>query len=83
MADADDGETDLAELGSQVLEILDDETVIVTLRNGKTVEGSPASFIMRKKAKKGDVSWSGRLSVETDSGVLEMDCGTIVSVKSK
>lgn len=83
MADAGDDGTDLAELGLQVLDILDDETILVTLHNGKVVEGSPASFSMRKKTKKGTSSWKGNLSVETDSGVLDMDCATIASVKAK
>jgi hypothetical protein len=83
MAGADDDGTELAELGSQVLDILDDETVIVTLQNGKVVEGSLVNFSLKKKTRKGDASWSGNLSVETDSGVLAMDCATIASVKAK
>jgi hypothetical protein len=83
MADADDDGTDLAELGSQILKVLDEEAVIVTLSNGKVVEGSAVSFILRKKTKKGAASWNGNFSVETDSGVLEMDCTTIASVKAK
>jgi hypothetical protein len=83
MEDADDDGADLADLGSQVLGVLDAEAVVVTLHNGKTVEGSPTNFSLRKKTRKGTVSWNGNLSVETDSGVLEMDCSNIVSVKAK
>ena len=83
MADAGGDGADLAELGSQVLEILDSDTVIVTLRNGKVVEGSAVNFLLKKKTRKGDVSWNGNFSIETDSGVLEMDCATIASVKPK
>ena len=71
----------VAELGSQVLGALGAETVTVQLHNGKSVEGSLASFVLRKKTKKGEVSWAGKLSVETDSGVLEMDSSNIASVK--
>jgi len=73
----------VAGLGSQVLEVLEVDAVAVTLHNGKSVEGSLASFVLRKKTKKGEVSWGGKLSVETDSGVLEMDCSNIASVKPK
>jgi hypothetical protein len=83
MAGADDDGTELAELGSQVLDILDDDTVIVTLQNGRVVEGSLVNFSLKKKTRKGDASWNGNLSVETDSGVLAMDCATIASVKAK
>ena len=80
---ADDDGSDLAEMGSQVLDVLDEETVVVTLGNGKVVEGSAVSFVLRKKTKKGEASWNGHLSVETDSGVLDMDCASITSIKGK
>ena len=73
----------VAGLGSQVLDVLGAENVVVTLHNGKVVEGSLASFSLRKKTKKGAVSWNGKLSVEIDSGVLDMHCSNIASVKPK
>jgi len=83
MDDSDDDVADLAELGSQVLRVLDADAVVVTLHNGKVVEGSATNFSLRKKTRKGTVSWSGNFSVEIDSGVLEMDCSNIASVKAK
>jgi hypothetical protein len=83
MADAGDDAVELADLGSQVLDVLDADAVVVTLNNGKIVEGSVTSFSLKKKTRKGEVSWMGSLSVETDSGVLEMDCANVASVKSK
>jgi hypothetical protein len=79
----DDDVAELARLGSQVLKVLEAEAVVVTLHNGKVVEGSAANFSLRKKTRKGEVSWNGRFSVETDSGVLEMDCSNIASVTSR
>jgi hypothetical protein len=70
-------------VGSQVLEVLEAETVTVALQNGNIVEGSFVSFTLRRRARKGEQSLSGKLSVETDSGVLEMDCSNIASVKPK
>ena len=80
MKESDDGSAELAELGSQVLEALDAEAVVVTLHNGKVVKGSLASLVLKKKTRRDTVSWSGKLSVETDSGVLEMDGATIKSI---
>ncbi|HEX3430053.1 MAG TPA: hypothetical protein VHT03_04130 [Rhizomicrobium sp.] len=73
----------VAALGSQVLKVLDAETVTVALHNGNVVEGSFTSFAIRKKTRKGEASVNGKLSVETDAGVLEMDFANIASVKPK
>jgi hypothetical protein len=81
MDNADDDAAELAELGSEVLKALDAEAVVVTLRNGKVVKGSLASLVLRKRKKKDAVSWNGKLSVETDSGVLEMECANVQSIK--
>jgi len=80
MEESDGDAAELAELGSQVFGALDAEAVVVTLHSGKVVKGSLASLVVKKKTKKDTVSWSGKLSVETDSGVLEMDCGTVKSI---
>jgi hypothetical protein len=72
----------LAKLGRQILGVLDSDDIAVSLQNGKVVEGSATNFSVRKKTRKGETSWSGSFSVETDSGVLEMDCSTIVSVEA-
>lgn len=82
MEDDDSDIGAVAELGSQIIDALTAETVTVKLRSGKLVEGSLASFVLRKKTKKGEESWSGKLSVETDSGVLEMECSNVASVKA-
>lgn len=81
--DDSDDTAAVAGLGSQILKVLDAESVRVTLHSGKIVEGSLANFSLRKKSKKGSVSWSGKLSVEIDSGVLDMDFANIASVQPK
>jgi hypothetical protein len=81
MDDADDDAAELAELGSEVLKALDAEAVVVTLHNGKVVKGSLESLVLKKKTKRDTVSWGGKLSVETDSGVLQMDCANVQSIK--
>ena len=81
MDDADDDAAELAELGSEVLKALDAEAVVVTLHNGKVVKGSLESLVLKKKTKRDAVSWGGKLSVETDSGVLQMDCANVQSIK--
>ncbi|HLY05450.1 MAG TPA: hypothetical protein VKR31_06860 [Rhizomicrobium sp.] len=80
MAESEDDAAELAELGSQVLDVMDAETVVVTLENGKTVKGSLTGLVLKKKTRKENVSWSGKLSVETDSGDLEMDCANVKSI---
>ena len=77
------GVAGLVKLCSQILKVLYAEGVFVTLRNDKVVEGTPNSFALRKRTKREEVSWSGRFSVETDSGVLEMDCSNIKTVKAR
>jgi hypothetical protein len=83
--DEDDGGDveSVAQMGSQILAVLDAEAVIVNLHNGKVVEGSLANFSLRKRSKKGSVSWNGKLSVEIDTGVLDMDIANVKSVRSK
>ena len=80
MADEDGDTAELVELGSQVLEALDAETVVVTLQNGKTVKGSLTKLALNKKTRKETVSWNGKLNIETDSGVLEVDCANVKSI---
>jgi hypothetical protein len=80
MDDAENDAAELAELGFQVLKALEAEAVVVTLHNGKVVKGSLASLALKKRTRKDTVSWNGKLSVETDSGVLEMDCANVKSL---
>ena len=82
MEESDDNPAELAELGSQVLDALDAETVVVTLHNGQVVKGALEALVLRKRTRKDTVSWTGRLSVETDAGVLEMDCANVKSVSA-
>lgn len=77
--DNEDSES-LADLGAQIFKALDSQSVTVKLQNGKTVAGKMTAFSMKRKERKGNVTWSGRLNVETESGVLAMDCSNIASV---
>ena len=83
MEESENGLDPLVKLGRQILRVLDSDAITVTLENGNMVEGSPAGFSLRKKTRKGESSWNGSFSVETSSGVLEMDISTIASVESK
>lgn len=79
--DDDNGDSEsLADLGADIFKALDSESVTVKLQNGKTVTGTLAGFSIKRKERKGKVSWSGRLNVATESGVLAMDCSNIASV---
>ena len=83
MKDSGKSSAELAELASHVIEALDAPAIVVTLQNSKVVKGSLTSLVLKKKKKKkGAASWGGKLSVETDSGVLEMDCASVTSVKA-
>jgi hypothetical protein len=54
------------------------ETVVVKLQNGREIVGPIEGISIRKKtSKKGDVNWSGNIRIQTDPGVLEIDCLTI------
>ena len=84
--DDDNGTGDpesLADLGAQILKALDSESVAVKLQNGKTVTGTMVGFSIKRKSRKGNVSWNGRLNVETESGVLAMDCANIASIAGR
>ena len=80
--DNEDSES-LADLGAQIFKALDSASVTVKLQNGKTVAGKLAGFSIKRKERKGNVSWSGRLNVATESGVLAMDCSNIASVAGR
>jgi hypothetical protein len=60
------------------------EVVVVKLQNGREIVGPIDGFSVRKKtSKKGDVNWSGNIRIQTDPGVLQIDCLTIDSLSPK
>jgi hypothetical protein len=70
----------VAGLGGDLASALKADSVQVKLANGREVVGTLAGFSVRRKEKKGDVSWSGSVKIETDTGVLQVEFGAIASV---
>ena len=78
--DADDVRL-IAKIGNEVAKALGASSVNVKLLNGGKIAGSIAGFSIRKRGgKKGEASWSGNVRIQTDPGVLEIDCLTIESI---
>jgi hypothetical protein len=84
--DTDDLEH-IEKIGGEVVGAFGADTVVVTLSNGGKITGSIVGFTMRKKtgkkgAKAKPPSYTGNVSVQTDPGVLDIDCLTIASVSA-
>ena len=79
MSEFEDAEH-IAELGGDLVNALKAASVKVTLANGREVVGTLESFGVRRKEKKGDVSWSGSVRLQTDAGVLQIEFGAIRAV---
>jgi len=58
--------------------------VVVKLLNGGKIEGSIVGFNLKKIAAKGKkpAGCRANVSIQTDPGVLEIDCLTVASVTS-
>jgi hypothetical protein len=70
----------IAGLGGELANALKAESVQVTLANGREVVGTLESFGVRRKEKKGEVSWSGSIRIQTDTGVLQIEFGAIRAI---
>jgi len=78
----DEGEVErLAKIGNEACEALSAETVTVKLIAGGEIVGSLVGLSLQKKGgKKGEASWSGSVKIQTDPGVLQIDCLTVESI---
>lgn len=74
----------IGQITRALAEALTAETVCVKLRSGREILGRIAGFaIRRKESKKGDVSWSGNIKVQTEPGLLQIDCHDIETMASR
>jgi len=82
--DDENGSDDAEHIGrivGELAEAIAGEKIVVKLQNGREIVGPMEGFSVRKKTnKKGAVSWSGNIKIETDTGVLQIDCMTIDSL---
>ncbi len=62
------------------LKVMGSDTVRVTLANGGAVSGSIAGLVLRKKTKKGEVTWKATLSIMTEAGNLQIDCHNVAAI---
>jgi hypothetical protein len=62
------------------LKAMESDTVQVKLRSGGTVSGSIAGLNIRKREKKGEVTWNAKLNIATEAGDLQIDCHNVVSI---
>ena len=91
MSDAmsDGGDTEqIAKIGKAIVETLDAEAVIVRLLNGGEIAGAIVGYALRKKPGKAGkkpqpANWAGNVRIQTEPGVLEVDCLTIESITPK
>jgi translation initiation factor IF-1 len=71
----------IAKITGALAEALSAESVRVKLQSGREISGTVAGFSIRKKeSRKGDVSWSGSVKIQTEPGVLQIDCLDIQSI---
>jgi hypothetical protein len=77
----DGGRQHIAKITTELAEALAANSVVIKLQTGRQIAGTVEGFsIRRKEGKKGDVNWSGNIKVQTDPGLLEIDCLTIDSL---
>ena len=87
MAEDDEAGLDfeqIADIGSDVMDVLTAENIVVELRGGDEIRGSLVGFSIRKKTprKEGkEATCSATVSVQTKQGVLQINCETVTSVK--
>jgi translation initiation factor IF-1 len=74
------GAEQIARVVNALMKALDSDTVNVKLLNGGTVAGSIAGLVIRKKEKKGEVTWNGKVSIVTEAGTLQLDCHNVASI---
>ena len=77
------GAGQLASVVNEFMESLNAPAVSVKLVSGRTVTGSLVGLVIKKKERKGEVSLSARITVETEEGNLELDCDNIGSISAK
>jgi len=82
MDDDEDGEQ-IAAILSGLAKALDADSIVVKLQNGREIVGPFLGFSLKRKEKKGDVSWAGNVRIQIDSGELAVDCQTIEKISSK
>ena len=87
MSDDDEeaGFEHIEKIGEEVVAALGADKVVVKLLNGSKIEGSISGFSVKKRPAKGKkpASCHASLSIQTEPGVLEIDCATIESVASE
>jgi hypothetical protein len=73
----------IAEIMSGLAAVLDAEKIVVKLHGGREIVGPVLGFSLKRKDRKGEVTWSGSVRVQIEPGELEIDCMTIDSVATK
>jgi hypothetical protein len=83
--DEEGGFEQIEKIGNEVVGALSADKVVVKLLNGGKIEGTIAGFSVKKRPAKGKkpASCHASVSIQTDPGVLEIDCATIESVESE
>lgn len=76
------GADQIAEIVSQLAEALDAGSITVKLQNGREIVGPVLGFSVKRREKKGEVSWLGSVRIQVDTGELEIDCHTIEEVSA-
>ena len=74
------GAEQIVKVVNALMKALGSDAVQIQLSNGGQVTGSIAGLVIRKKQKKGEVSWNGKISIQTDAGNLQIDCDNVASI---
>jgi hypothetical protein len=75
----------IADIGNEVMDVLNEEGIVVKLRDGDKITGSLVGFSVKKKPGKKEgkeATCSASISVQTKQGVLQIDCETVDSVEA-
>ena len=73
----------IAAIMSGLAKVLSANSIAAKLQNGREIVGPVMGFSLKRKEKKGEVSWSGSVRIQIDTGELAVDCQTIEKISSK
>ena len=79
-ADNDDNVEHLAKIISELSDVLAEGSATVKLQGGRKIVGPILGLSLKRKEKKGNVTWTGSLRVQIDTGDLDVNFDTIESI---
>jgi hypothetical protein len=82
-AEDDTGVEQIARVVAELANGLHAYAVSARLRSGREIVGPVTAFSARRREKKGEISWSGKIMIKTEPGLLEIDLADLEAISPK